>query len=75
MKLSQQVQSSSPCLDSGVDERMAGVELKIQILRKLMSTFSNWLDDCDQLLTSIPTELEQCSALELRDLALKYKVC
>ena len=54
---------------------MAGVELKIRILRKSMSTFSNWLDDCDQLLTSIPTELEQCSALELRELALKYKVC
>ena len=53
---------------------MAGVELKIRILRKSISTFSNWLDDCDQLLTSIPTELEQCSALELRELALKYKV-
>ena len=73
--VSQQVQSSSQCPDSRVDEKMAGVELKIQILRKSMSSFGSWLDDCDQLLTSIPTELEQCSAPELRGLALKYKVC
>ena len=54
---------------------MAGDELKIQILRKSMSTFGAWLDSCDKLLASIPSELQHCNSPGLRELALKYKVC
>ena len=58
-----------------MNKRMAGDELKIQILRKSMSTFGAWLDGCDKLLASIPFELERCNGPELRELGLKYKVC
>ena len=53
---------------------MAGINLKVQVLRKSVATFCGWLDNCDQLLVAIPTELEKCPSTKLRELAMKYKV-
>lgn len=53
---------------------MAGIELKIQILRKSISTSTSWLDGCDHLLATIPKELDKCDQTRLRELALEFKV-
>ena len=55
-------------------ERMADIDLKIQILKRSMSTFSGWLDQCEQLIGALPTQLEQCDHTHLRELAMQYKV-
>ena len=39
-----------------------------------MSTFSGWLDQCEELISALPTQLEQCDHAHLRELAMKYKV-
>lgn len=52
----------------------ASVDMKIQILRKSMSTFSSWLDGCDALVNELPGELEKADSAQIRDLVLKYKV-
>ncbi len=52
----------------------ASVDMKIRILKKSMSTFSNWLDGCDQLISELPQKLEKSDSTHLRELALKYKV-
>ena len=53
---------------------MADIDLKISILKKSMSTFSGWLDQCEELINALPTQLEQCDHAHLRELAMKYKV-
>lgn len=53
----------------------ASVDMKINILKKSMGTFSVWLDGCDKLIKELPQELEKSDSTHLRDLALKYKVC
>ena len=53
---------------------MADIDLKISILKKSMSTFSGWLDRCEELINALPTQLEQCDHAHLRELAMKYKV-
>jgi hypothetical protein len=53
---------------------MADIDLKISILKKSMSTFSGWLDQCQELISALPTQLEQCDQAHLRELAMKYKV-
>ena len=53
---------------------MAGIDHKIRILKKSIATFHGWLDSCEELLKSLPSELESCKPSQLRELALKYKV-
>lgn len=52
----------------------ASVDMKIKILKKSMSTFSQWLDGCDKLVRELPEQLEKSDPSHLRELALKYKV-
>ena len=53
---------------------MAGIDHKIRILKRSIATFHGWLDSCEELLKSLPSELESCKPSQLRELALKYKV-
>ena len=55
---------------------MASTEHKVQVLRKFVTTFTKWLDTCDQVLLGIPSssQLETSNTTSLRELALSFKV-
>ena len=53
---------------------MASVDMKVQILRRSISSLNRWLEASQQLLAVIPMELEANNQLDRRELALKYKV-
>ena len=52
----------------------ASVDMKINILKNSIRTFSGWLDSCYQLINQLPQELGKSDSAHLRELAMKYKV-
>lgn len=55
-------------------QSMASCSIRLEILHKSVSNLHNWLDKCQERLSSIPKDFESADLTRLKSLATEYKV-